>query len=112
MNDYRKVLVHVSGNDRSPKVLICAANLAAEQGAALHAVHAIQPIHLGAHLSPETAMLAFQLRQNEERLRTSKAREQVHDRRPQGPADRTRPIERGPAWSIVLAATSPPGALV
>ena len=79
MNDYRKVLVHVSGNDRSPQVLACAANLAVEQGATLHAVHAVQPIHLGAHLSPETAMLAFQIRQDEQRKRTSKAREQVED---------------------------------
>ena len=77
MNNYRKVLVHVSGNDHSPNVLSCAAKLATEQGAALQAVHAIQPIHLGAHLSPETAMLAFQLRQDEQRMRTSKAREQV-----------------------------------
>lgn len=77
MNDYRKVLVHVSGQDHLPTVLACAANLAAEHGAALHAVYAVQPIHLGAHLSPETAMLAFQLRQDEQRKRTSTAREQV-----------------------------------
>ena len=77
MNDYRKVLVHVSGQDHLPTVLACAANLAAKHGAALHAVYAVQPIHLGAHLSPETAMLAFQLRQDEQRKRTSTAREQV-----------------------------------
>ena len=79
MNEYRSVLVHVSGSDRSSRVLAVAAVLAAEHGAALHAVHAVEPLYLGAHLSPETAMVAFQLRQDDDRERTSRARGRVLD---------------------------------
>lgn len=77
MNDFRKVLVHVSGTDRSRKVLNYAAMLAAEHGAALDALYAVDPIQLGAYLSPEAAMIALELRQDHQRMHASKAREQV-----------------------------------
>ena len=77
MNNYRKVLVQVSGNDHSPKVLIHATNLAAQQGATLDAVCAGNLNHLGAYLSPESAMIALQIREDDYRKHTSRAREQV-----------------------------------
>ena len=77
MNNYRSVLVHVGGSERTSNVLTCAAILAAEQSASLHALHLEESLHLGAYLSPETAMLAAQLRQDGERQRTSRARARV-----------------------------------
>ena len=77
MSDYRKLLVHVSDSERSGKVLSCAAMVAAAQGANLLAVHAVEPLHLGAYFSPETAMTAAQLNQDAHRKRTAKAYDRV-----------------------------------
>jgi len=77
MVDYRNVLVHVSDSERMPEVLSCAVKLAKAQGASLHAVHAVDPLYLGAYVSPESAMAAAQLGQDAERERTAKAQTQV-----------------------------------
>ena len=77
MHDYRQVLAHVSDSAQSNKVLNCAARVAAGLGANLRAVHAMAPLHLGAYLSPETAVAAAELNQNAERRRTEQARDRV-----------------------------------
>lgn len=77
MSDYRKLLVHVSDSERSAVVLSVATQLAAAQGAALHAVHAVKPLHLGPYLSSEAAMASAQWRKDAERARSGKARERV-----------------------------------
>ncbi len=77
MNDYRSILVHVSDSERSRKVLKCAASLAAIHGANLRAVHAVEPLHLGAFISPETAMTAAQLGEEARRQGLQTARERV-----------------------------------
>ncbi|MDP1692518.1 MAG: universal stress protein [Burkholderiaceae bacterium] len=79
MSDYRNVLVHVSDSERSNTILSCAALVAAAQGASLRAVHAVEPLYLGAYLSPESAMTAAVLNQQAERKRTAAARERVLD---------------------------------
>lgn len=79
MVDYRNVLVHVSESERMRDVLACAAKVAGAQGAGLHAVHAVEPLYLGAYVSPESAMAAAQLGQDAERQRTAKARELVQE---------------------------------
>lgn len=73
MSDYRHVLVHVSDSDRTGRVVSRAASVAADHGASLLAVHAVEPLHLGAYLSPETAMTAASLGQEAERKRTAQA---------------------------------------
>ena len=77
MSDYRNMLVHVSDSERSSRVLSCAATIAAAQRAELRAVHAVEPLHLGAYLSPEFAMTAAQLNQAAERKRNAAARDRV-----------------------------------
>ncbi len=77
MNGYRRVLVHVSDSERSVAVLALATRVAIAQGATLRAVHAVPPLHLGAHLVPESAMIAAQLAQQTERERTARARDRV-----------------------------------
>ncbi len=79
MNEYRTMVVHVSDSERSSEVLSCAAMVATAQGATLRAVHAVDPPHLGAYLSPETAMTAAQLGQDAERMRTGRARDRALD---------------------------------
>ena len=79
MVDIRNVLVHVSDSERTREVLSCAIRLAAAQGAKVHAVHAVEPLYLGAYVSPEAAMAAAQLGQDAERDRTAKAREMVRE---------------------------------
>lgn len=77
MNDYRKVLAHVSDSERSTQVLACAAAVALAQGAHLCAVHAVEPLNSGAYLSPESAMIAAQFNEDAERQRVAKARDRV-----------------------------------
>jgi len=77
MSDYQNVLVHVSDSERSSQVLSCAAAVAAAHGATLRAVHAVEPLYLGAYLSPESAMTAAQLNQDVHRKRTTTARDRV-----------------------------------
>ena len=79
MNDYRRVLVHVSDSERSEALLSFATRLAAAQGARLHAMHAVEPLFLGLGLSPESAMTAAQSGQQTERARTARARDRVLD---------------------------------
>jgi nucleotide-binding universal stress UspA family protein len=77
MNNYREVLVHVSDSERSAQVLSCAAALALAHGARLCAVHAVEPLHAGAYLSPETAMIAAQFNEEAVLKRVARARDRV-----------------------------------
>lgn len=77
MNNYRKIVVHVNDSDRSSQVLAYASMMAANHGAALCAVYAAAPLHVGAYVSPETAMMAVQLREEAENNRIVKAQNQV-----------------------------------
>jgi nucleotide-binding universal stress UspA family protein len=77
MNNYRKILVHVNDSDRSSQVLSYATMMAENYGAALCAVYATPPLHIGAYVSPETAMMAVQLREEAENNRIVKAQNQV-----------------------------------
>ena len=77
MNEYRSVLVHASDRLRSTAVLRHAAMLSSEHAAALLAVHALRPLHLGCHLSVETSMIAEQTRHDEQSKRTAAARARV-----------------------------------
>ena len=77
MNNYRKIVVHVNDSDRSSQVLAYATMMAANHGAALCAVYAAAPLHVGAYVSPETAMMAVQLREEAENNRIVKAQNQV-----------------------------------
>jgi nucleotide-binding universal stress UspA family protein len=74
MSEYRSVLVHVSDSTRSRDVLACATRVSAALGAGLRAVHAVEPLHVGAYLSPETATIAAQLSEEAERERLARAR--------------------------------------
>ena len=73
MVEYRSILAHVSESPRSREVLALAAQLARAHGASLSAVHAVEPLYLGAYLSPETAMAAAQWGQESERQRKARA---------------------------------------
>lgn len=77
MRNLRHVLVHVSDSERCRDVLACAAKVAAGQEASVAAVHAMAPPHLGAYISPETAMAAAQFTQELLRNRAAAARERV-----------------------------------
>lgn len=77
MNDYRSILVHVSDSERSRKALSCAAGIATSHGAVLRAMHAVEPLHMGAFLSPEAAMTAAQLNEEAERRRLEAAQDRV-----------------------------------
>jgi nucleotide-binding universal stress UspA family protein len=77
MSDYRVVLAHVSDSAGVDKVLACAATVAKAQGASVHAIHAMEPLYMGVHLSPEAAMTAAQLGQEAEHKRVAVARERV-----------------------------------
>ncbi len=77
MRNYRHVLVHVSDSERSRNVLHCAATIAAAQEASVAAIHAMQPPHLGAYISPETAMAAAQFTEEALRNRAAAARARV-----------------------------------
>ncbi|MDP2367729.1 universal stress protein [Rhodoferax sp.] len=79
MHDYRNILVSVSDGDQSGRVLSCAAKVAGAHDATLCAIHAPAPLHLGAYLNSETAMIAAQLRRDAEQTRTATARDRVHD---------------------------------
>lgn len=77
MRNFRHVLVHVSDSERCRDVLACAAKVAAGQEASIFAVHAMAPPHLGAYISPETAMAAAQFTEESLRSRAAAARERV-----------------------------------
>ena len=79
MSEYRSVLVHVSDSARSREVLACATRLSVAFGARLRAVHAVEPLHVGAYLSPETATIAAQLSEDTERERVARARDLVDE---------------------------------
>lgn len=79
MSDYRNMLVHVSDSERCTRVLSCAASVAVAQGASLLAVHAVEPLHLGAYLSPEMAMTATQLNEDAHSKRKALAQQRVRD---------------------------------
>ncbi len=77
MNNYRNLLVHVSDSERSGNVLACAAAVAVAQGARLRALHAVEPMHAGAYLSPESAMISARNDEDIERQRHARARDRV-----------------------------------
>lgn len=79
MRNFGHVLVHVGDSQRSHEVLRCAARIAAAHDAGVSAVHAVQPPHLGAYISPETAMAAAQYTEDALRKRVARAREAVLD---------------------------------
>lgn len=79
MRNFRHVLVHVSDSQRSRDVLACAVKVAAGHEASVAAVHAMAPPHLGAYISPETAMAAAQFTEESLRNREAAARECVLD---------------------------------
>jgi nucleotide-binding universal stress UspA family protein len=79
MVSYQNMLVHVSESERSREVLSCAAVIARSQRGCLRAVHSVPPLHLGAYLTPESAMAASQLSEEAERARKAKARAQVDE---------------------------------
>lgn len=77
MTEIHRILAHLSDSAQSRQVLTCAVALAEALGAEVQAVHAVEPLHLGAYLSPEAAMTAAQLSQDAERERLARAREWV-----------------------------------
>lgn len=76
MNALRHLLALVSDGPRSDTVLALAARLAQQHGAAIEAMHAVQPATSGAYLSPEAAALAIELvqRADAERAEAAAAR--------------------------------------
>ena len=58
MNDIRQILALVNDSPRSDRVLALAARLARRHGAALTALHVVEPLRSGAFISPEAASVA------------------------------------------------------
>lgn len=58
MSNIRQILALVNDSPRSDRVLALAARLARWHGAALTAVHAVEPLRSGAFISPEAASVA------------------------------------------------------
>ena len=52
MREIRQILALVNDSPRSARVLTLAAHLARQHGAALAAVHAVEPLRSGAFISP------------------------------------------------------------
>jgi nucleotide-binding universal stress UspA family protein len=58
MSDIRQILALVNDSPRADRVLALAARLARRHGAALSALHAVEPLHSGAFISAEAASVA------------------------------------------------------
>lgn len=78
MSSLRRLLVHVGDNGLDELLVRFAARLAAHPVAELKAVHAVEPLSLGACLSSEAAMTAAEANQHLNRERCARARERVH----------------------------------
>lgn len=74
MSDIRRILIHVNDSPRSREVALLAAALAAEHGAELRAVYAVEPTQPGAYLTPEASTIAAQLTLEAEQARHEAAR--------------------------------------
>jgi nucleotide-binding universal stress UspA family protein len=77
MNALRQILALVNDGPRSDTVLALAARLAQRHGAAVDALHAVQPATSGAYLSPEAAALAIELVQRADEARAEAAASRV-----------------------------------
>lgn len=74
MSPLRQILALVGDTPRSDAVLALAARLAKQHGAALRALHAVEPLNTGAYLSPESASVAAQwVAETEEKRRDAAA---------------------------------------
>lgn len=73
MTQIRQVLVHVNDSPRSREVVQLAAALAAAHGAAIAALHAVDPLAVGAYLTPEAANIAAELARDAEQARRERA---------------------------------------
>jgi nucleotide-binding universal stress UspA family protein len=74
MIDWRHILVHVNDSPRSREVVRFAAMLAAVHGAALSALHAVEPMPTGAYLTPEASTIAAKLSEEAAVARREQAR--------------------------------------
>jgi len=74
MSDIRRILVHVNDSPRSREVLLLAARLAAEHGAELSAMYAVEPPPPGAYLTPEASTIAAQMTLEAEQARRDAAK--------------------------------------
>ena len=77
MSSIRHVLALLNDGPRSEAVLALAARLAARHGAAVAALHAVEPAVSGAYLSPDAAGLAIELADKLDRERRAEAAERV-----------------------------------
>lgn len=77
MSPLRRLLVHVGDNELDEALVGFAVRLAAQHDAGLQALHAVEPLSLGAYLSPEAAMTAAEVNQQLVRERTARVRERV-----------------------------------
>lgn len=77
MSDIRRILIHVNDSPRSRQVAVLAAALAAEHGAELRALYAVEPAQAGAYLTPEASTIAAQLTLEAEQARHQAAAEVV-----------------------------------
>ena len=77
MSLLRSLLVHVGDDDLDEALVRFAARLAAPHDAALHAVHAVEPVPIGAYLSPEAAMAAAEFNRQLALEIEARARERV-----------------------------------
>jgi nucleotide-binding universal stress UspA family protein len=74
MSDWKHLLVHVNDSPRSGDVVRFAAALAAVHGAALSALHAVEPMPTGAYLTPEASTIAAKLSEEAADARREQAR--------------------------------------
>lgn len=77
MREIRQILALVNDSPRSDRVLALAAQLACRHGAALAAVHAVEPLRSGAFISAEAASVAASWAAEAEAQRWADARARV-----------------------------------
>ena len=77
MSDIRQILALVSDSPRADRVLALAARLARRHGAALVALHAVEPLRSGAFISAEAASVAASWATEAEAQRWAEARARV-----------------------------------
>ena len=77
MSDIRQILALVNDGPRVDRVLALAARLARSQGAALAALHAVEPLPSGAFISAEAASVAASWAQEAEAQRFAEATARV-----------------------------------
>lgn len=77
MSDFRQVLALINQSPRADRVLALAARLARDHGAALAALHAVEPLHSGAFISAEAASVAASWVKEAEAQRYAEAQARV-----------------------------------